>query len=205
MYQIFINEKPLRFMKPQKTDHKKGRIVLHHKSAAELRPWLLRLEADANLLEVLVYSYRPEEAFADFIGRMPMIDAAGGVVWQQDRALFIFRHGRWDLPKGKIESGEASDVAALREVEEECGMQELQLGAFIGYTYHTYWFQQEMVIKRTFWYSMQSNYAGILVPQTEEGITEVRWIAQADWPKEVYVNTYLSIAELLQLQVMPQH
>jgi 8-oxo-dGTP pyrophosphatase MutT (NUDIX family) len=134
-----------------------------------------------------------------------MIDAAGGVVWQQDRALFIFRHGRWDLPKGKIESGEAFDVAALREVEEECGMQELQLGAFIGYTYHTYWFQQEMVIKRTFWYSMQSNYAGILVPQTEEGITEVRWIAQADWPKVVYVNTYLSIAELLQLQVMPQH
>lgn len=178
--------------------------MLHHKSAAELRPCLLRLEADANLLEVLVYSYRPEEAFADFISRMPMIDAAGGVVWQQDRALFIFRHGRWDLPKGKIESGEASDVAALREVEEECGMQELQLGAFIGYTYHTYWFQQEMVIKRTFWYSMQSNYAGVLVPQTEEGITEVRWIAQADWPKEVYVNTYLSIAELLQWQVMPQ-
>jgi hypothetical protein len=84
-------------------------------------------------------------------------------------------------------------------------MKELKLSAFIGYTYHTYWFQQEMVIKRTFWYSMQSNYAGILVPQTEEGITEVRWIAQVDWPKVVYVNTYLSIAELLQLQVMPQH
>lgn len=167
-------------------------------------PWLLRLEADTALLEVLVYSYRPEEAFAEFIGLLPMIDAAGGVVWQQDRALFIFRHGRWDLPKGKIEAGEAPDVAALREVEEECGMQELQLGSFIGYTYHTYWFKQEMVIKRTFWYSMQSDYAGVLVPQVEEGITEVRWIAQAAWSEVVYVNTYSSIVALLQLQTMPQ-
>jgi len=191
-------------MKPQKSDHQKGRLVLHHKSAAELVPWLLRLETDASLHELLVFSYRPEEAFLELMACFPRIDAAGGVVWQQDRALFIYRHDRWDLPKGKIEPGEAPDVAALREVEEECGMQALELGDFIGFTYHIYRFKQEMVIKRTFWYTMRSDYAGVLVPQTEEGITEVRWIAFNDWTSVVYKNSYSSIVALLQLQLLPR-
>jgi len=204
MYQIFINEKPLRFMKPQKTAHKKGRIVLHHKSAQELLGWLTRLESDPQLLELLVYSYRPEEAFAGLVAKLPMIDAAGGVVWKDKKALFIFRHSKWDLPKGKIEVGEAPDVAAMREVEEECGVGGLQLGRFIGHTYHTYWFKQDMVIKRTFWYEMTTAFDGALVPQQEEGITEVCWLAPVDWQQKVYANTYLSIAELLQKQVEPQ-
>lgn len=191
-------------MKPQKSDHQKGRIVLHHKSAEELLGWLTRLENDSHLQEVLVYSYRPEEAFAQLVALLPMIDAAGGVVWKDQKALFIFRHGRWDLPKGKIEKDEAPDVAAMREVEEECGVSGLELGDFIGHTYHTYRFKEQMVIKRTFWYAMTTDFAGDLVPQEEEGITEVRWLAAAHWAQTVYVNTYLSIAELLQKQVAPQ-
>lgn len=191
-------------MKPQKSDHKKGRIVLHHKSTGELLVWLNRLETDVQLQEVLVYSYRPEEAFASLVAKLPMIDAAGGVVWKDKKALFIFRHSRWDLPKGKIEAGEAPDVAAMREVEEECGVGGLQLERFLGYTYHTYRFKQDMVIKRTFWYTMTTDFEGTLVPQEEEGITEVRWLAPADWAQTVYSNTYSSIAELLQTQVEPE-
>lgn len=187
-------------MKPQKTDHQKGRVVLHHKSPAEVMPWLLRLESDATVLEVCVFSYRPAEAFEAFLAQMPMIDAAGGIVWQENRVLFIFRHGLWDLPKGKIEPGEAPDVAALREVEEECGIQGLRLGEFLGFTYHAYRYKENMVIKRTFWYGMRSDFNGILVPQTEEGITEVRWIAYEDWENTVYTNTYTTIRSLLQMQ-----
>ncbi|MDP2188701.1 MAG: NUDIX domain-containing protein [Sphingobacteriaceae bacterium] len=178
--------------------------MLHHKSAAELLVWLTRLESDAQLQEVLVYSYRPEQVFAELVAKLPMIDAAGGVVWKDKKALFIFRHNKWDLPKGKIEVGEAPDLAAMREVEEECGVGELQLGRFIGHTYHTYRFKQEMVIKRTYWYEMTTAFEGALVPQQEEGITEVCWLSPVDWPQTVYSNTYLSIADLLQNQVEPQ-
>ncbi len=203
-YQIFVNEKPLRLLRPQKTPPVKGRVVLHHKSAAELYPWLLRLDSDPQLQAVQAFCYRPEEVFTELLKMLPTIEAAGGVVWQEGKCLFIFRHKRWDLPKGKIEPGEAPDLAALREVEEECGINGLQLGDFLAYSYHTYRFQGEMVLKRTHWYHMETEFAGQLVPQLEEGIEEVRWIAPEAFEKMVFPNTYLSIAELIRHEVLPQ-
>lgn len=203
-YQIFVNEKPLRLVKPQKMEHQKGRFVLHHKSAADLLPWLEKLETDPHLSEVLAMCYHPHEIFTQLIGLLPIIEAAGGVVWQDGKALFIYRFNRWDLPKGKIEPNEAADLAAIREVEEECGVNKLLLDGFITHTYHTYRFNGQLVAKRTYWYAMQCGFEGILVPQLEEGITDVKWIAPADWPTTVLPNTYASIAELLsQVTVKP--
>ncbi|MBK9671561.1 MAG: NUDIX domain-containing protein [Bacteroidetes bacterium] len=66
------------------------------------------------------------------------IEAAGGIVKnKQGQLLFIFRHGKWDLPKGKIEKGENEQDAALREVEEECGIAELTLQKKLTTTFHT--------------------------------------------------------------------
>lgn len=203
-YQIFVNEKPLRLLRPQKTPPMKGRVVLHHKSAAELFPWLQRLETDPHLLAVQAFCYRPDEVFAELLQKLPTIEAAGGVVWQAGKCLFIFRHKRWDLPKGKIEAGEMPDLAALREVEEECGINGLQLGDFLAFSYHTYRFQGQMMLKRTHWYHMESAFDGQLVPQIEEGIEEVRWIGPESFEQLVYPNTYLSIAELLRHGVLPR-
>jgi 8-oxo-dGTP diphosphatase len=52
------------------------------------------------------------------------IRAAGGVVIDGDRVVVVHRarHDDWSLPKGKLDEGEAWDAAALREVEEECGL-----------------------------------------------------------------------------------
>ena len=51
------------------------------------------------------------------------VRAAGGIVTAPDGTmLLIQRNGRWDLAKGKVESGETLLQAALREVEEETGV-----------------------------------------------------------------------------------
>ena len=57
-----------------------------------------------------------------FLRLLPNIVAGGGKVINSDgKILFIFRNGKWDLPKGKAEQKETIDQTALREVEEETG------------------------------------------------------------------------------------
>ncbi len=56
---------------------------------------------------------------------MKPIRAAGGVVVRDDGRVALVhrpRHGDWSLPKGKLDPGETWEQAALREVEEECGV-----------------------------------------------------------------------------------
>ena len=52
------------------------------------------------------------------------IRAAGGVVIDGDRVVVVHRprHDDWSLPKGKLDDGESFEAAALREIEEECGL-----------------------------------------------------------------------------------
>ncbi|MFL5846167.1 MAG: NUDIX hydrolase [Solirubrobacteraceae bacterium] len=51
--------------------------------------------------------------------------AAGGVIVGDDGRIAVVhrpRHGDWSLPKGKLDPGEDFETAALREVQEECGL-----------------------------------------------------------------------------------
>jgi 8-oxo-dGTP pyrophosphatase MutT (NUDIX family) len=55
----------------------------------------------------------------------PEILAAGGVVIDAEGRVAIVhrpRHGDWSLPKGKLDPGEDWEAAALRGIEEECGL-----------------------------------------------------------------------------------
>jgi 8-oxo-dGTP pyrophosphatase MutT (NUDIX family) len=134
------------------------------------------------------------DCFVDF----KFIEAAGGIVRNdQGDILVINRLGCWDLPKGKIDSGEDRYSAALREVEEECGIHGHLIIAEITTTYHTYVMKGRLILKATYWYLME--YAGSeeLIPQIEENITEVKW-----WPiqsiDQIKHTTYLSIIEVLE-------
>lgn len=130
---------------------------------------------------------------------MITIKAAGGIVKNEsNQCLFIFRNGKWDLPKGKIEEDENSRAAAIREVEEECGINIDALGEKIGNTYHTYEMDGARIIKKTAWYWMKSSKKRKLVPQLEEGISDVRWLAKKDLTL-VRENTYPLIKDLLSL------
>lgn len=127
-----------------------------------------------------------------------LIEAAGGlVVNERNEYLAIFRNGKWDLPKGKLEANEKMREAAVREVEEECGIKVSQSGKKICKTYHVYTIKNEVVLKKTHWYKMKAEGQDKLKPQKEEGITKVRWFTK-ERLNTICKNTYPSIIEVLQ-------
>ena len=124
------------------------------------------------------------------------IEAAGGlVVNPSGEVLMIYRYDRWDLPKGKVERGEEVEDAAVREVEEECGISNLTVDSKLCKTYHVYTMKGRRMFKTTHWYLMRHDGSGTLTPQTEEAITDARWVAPADLAA-CLENTYQTIREV---------
>ena len=129
---------------------------------------------------------------------MKNINAAGGLVRNNlDEILLIHRLGKWDLPKGKQEPCESIENTAVREVAEECGLlaNEIEQGDLICKTTHFYEIDSQDVEKTTYWYLMRYNADTALVPQTEEGIEEVKWVSLED-VKELLVDSYDTIREV---------
>lgn len=137
-----------------------------------------------------------DRLFAQFGSQFVPVEAGGGlVVSPRGEVLMIYRNGRWDLPKGKLEPGEEIAECAVREVEEECGISNLKLGKLLTRTYHLYELNGRWILKRTTWYAMKHDGDGELVPQVEEGITDIRWIAPDNLCSYVD-NTYATIREV---------
>jgi len=128
-----------------------------------------------------------------------IIQAAGGLVENEAReVLLIFRRGKWDLPKGKLDEGETLAACAVREVQEETGLKTVQLNEFLLVTYHTYNDYGHSVLKESYWYRMSSSVTEILVPQTTEDIHDIKWASkQALEPYQE--NTFPSIKDVLSL------
>ncbi|MFT4737932.1 MAG: 8-oxo-dGTP pyrophosphatase MutT (NUDIX family) [Cyclobacteriaceae bacterium] len=103
-----------------------------------------------------------------------VIEAAGGVVEKENQNLLIFRKGKWDLPKGKIDKGEKKRACAIREVEEETGVK-VEITEKICHTWHTYMHNRKFVLKKTHWYVMSCLDDSLMAPQAEEDIDEVMW------------------------------
>jgi 8-oxo-dGTP pyrophosphatase MutT (NUDIX family) len=132
-----------------------------------------------------------------FFKNFTHIEAAGGIV-QNDKKelLFIFRLGKWDLPKGKVEKGEDIATTAVREVGEETGVTNLTLKKKVGETYHTYNAFGKHFIKTTHWFYLTCPSKQTVKPQTEEDITDIKWVKLKDI-KEPLENTYPSVKDIL--------
>ena len=106
--------------------------------------------------------------------------AAGGVVFNAKAGtmLLIKRNGVWDLPKGKLETGETIPECAVREVEEETGLKGLKIISDLCETYHEYSEGSKQIGKTTYWFLMNGETVTKqkLTPQREEGITELKWV-----------------------------
>lgn len=140
---------------------------------------------------------KPKEFLNDIKKKVKVIKAAGGLVKNGNGDyLFIHRLNKWDLPKGKVDAGESMRRAAIREVEEECGIRVHYLGRKIQTTYHAYLLKGEVVLKKTNWYEMGVNKVPKLKPQYEEDISEAIWLDRNNLGR-VRQNTYPLIAELL--------
>jgi 8-oxo-dGTP pyrophosphatase MutT (NUDIX family) len=128
---------------------------------------------------------------------LPNVVAGGGKVLNSEgRILFIFRNGKWDLPKGKAENKETIDQTALREVEEETGVEDLKITKPLEITYHIFKRNDKYFIKKTYWFEMFSTYTGDLKPQKNEGITKVKWVSPKKLIK-VRKNIYANIEALI--------
>ncbi|MEI7801521.1 MAG: NUDIX domain-containing protein [Bacteroidota bacterium] len=152
----------------------------------------------------MLFAENENDLLKEFNTLFKPIDAAGGLVENnQQEIMMIFRKGKWDLPKGKVEHKEKIIDAAKREVEEETGINNLEVESpiiFYGwkqpFTLHTYWENKIRIIKSTYWYSMKYSGDNNFVPQAEEGITEVKWI-QKNKIKELLKNSYASIVDVM--------
>ncbi|RYY55919.1 MAG: NUDIX domain-containing protein [Chitinophagaceae bacterium] len=129
--------------------------------------------------------------------KFTVIPAGGGLVRNPvNEYLLIHRRGKWDLPKGKLDEGETIEECAIREVEEETGIKNIKLGAPLLVTYHTYKQGTHLMLKESHWYHMSVSEQQELVPQTEEDITEARWVP-ADQAGNYVAISFPSVGDVL--------
>ena len=172
MYKVFVNEKKLSISKyPQDVEKQ-----IRYERPATLEIAIDLLE-NTSCPELNIYGDNIEEIWSDFNQIYKVIEAAGGVVSNQNKdILFIRRLGKWDLAKGKIEKGESLEEAAVREIAEETGLKDLILEKFINTTFHIYTERNgEKILKTTHWFKVSYLGDAEPTPQTEEGIWEVSW------------------------------
>jgi len=163
----------------------------------KIKDIVLMLLRDNNTANYLIITDDLEKTWLEFCSQFEIRKAAGGLVLNdKNERLFIKRNGLWDLPKGHLEKDEKNRDAAVREVEEECGIQNLIVKQKLIKTYHTYMLKKVMVLKPTKWYLMWYLNNKIPKPQKNEGITEVVW-ANKKAEMKMLVDSYPSIIEVL--------
>ena len=133
-----------------------------------------------------------------FFGQFEFIEAAGGVVENtENELLFIFRRGKWDLPKGKLEANETIAECAEREIAEETGINNLILQQHLINTYHVYESFGKKILKKSYWYYFKTNNTLQPIAQIEEDITEAKWTKPAE-VQMLLSNSYETIKEVIQ-------
>jgi len=152
--------------------------------------------------------YRKKNAdklFKSFIGRFKLTRAAGGaVISKKDEVLMIFRHGRWDLPKGKKNSGERNRETAIREVMEETGIQQAEIKKKLSVTYHFYRRNKKLIVKKTHWFLMKAKRKQAMIPAEHEGIVKVKWVPFENARRKSN-KTFRSITEVLNKTINGNH
>ena len=176
MYKVFINDVPLIIVKKNDFKIRSNKYIVNP-NKKEINIIIKGLHSGSIKEKYFILTNRIKYTWTIFSSFYKTIKAAGGVVHNnEDKILFIFRNNYWDLPKGKIKKNEKITDAAIREVEEECGIQNVKIKKELSTTYHSYNYKNENILKEVFWFKMNSNYKGNLTPQKEEGITKVKWI-----------------------------
>lgn len=197
MYKVFIKDKVINFVETGSFSAQPEEIFIDP-SFRDIQTLLNDIDSDEQHTDFYFASEDAEKLFISFYTRMRIITAAGGtVVNENNEVLFIFRRGRWDLPKGKIDNEETEQQAALREVTEETGLQNIQLGQRLSSSYHVYTIGREWILKETHWFIMTGDVTEPLMPQADEGITEIKWVAKNSLTKMSQL-VYRSLSDVVQ-------
>lgn len=202
IYRIYVNDKRIILTSdPKKAYHSDSKKI----TEKELHSVLAGMVNGNDSANFVLLTPAPGKILDNLKTEVAFIEAGGGLVRnEKGQYLFIFRHGKWDLPKGKLEPGERPEDGSIREVEEECGIIVRRLSEALEPTWHAYALEADppnvtrskLALKKTYWYLMEAGDCSRMKPQAEEGITEVRWF----FPHEFAVireNTYDLIREML--------
>ncbi len=194
MYKVFVNDKPL-FLTNEIAKETDFQLFLLE--TVDIEQLIIKM-FNNKIQKANLYYPDEKEILKKVKEKILVKKAAGGLVYNDNgEVLFIFRSGKWDLPKGGIEKNESKEAAALREVEEETGVNKLSIVKKLQKTYHIFKRNGEYRLKVTHWFEMKSNYEGVLMPQEDEGIEKVAWL-NPEQIKEALKNSYENIKLLFE-------
>lgn len=194
MYKVFVNDKPL-FLTNQVQKETDFKLFLLE--SVDIKKLIVKIFQ--NKIQK-AFLYHPDEKLImkTLRAKLPVEKAGGGLVYNaKGEVLFIFRNGKWDLPKGGTEKNETIEETAMREVEEETGVNGLSIKEKLQKTYHIFKRNGRYKLKITQWFEMQTNFEGITEGQAEEGIERVEWIHPKEIPT-LLENSYENIKLLFE-------
>jgi len=152
---------------------------------------MLEKELPKEMLSITMATREKSDVEEKVKNLYKVIKAAGGIVVKDDKWLFMYRRKKWDLPKGKLDKGENSKKAAIREIEEETGVKALVRDK-ICTTWHTYTMNNSRILKRTKWYLFDCLDDSAMQPQAEEQIEKLEWYSPAE-ARVILINSFSSI------------
>lgn len=194
MYKVFVNDKPL-FL--TNTVEKETDFRMFLLESVDIEQLIVNM-FNNKVKKAFLYHPDEKETLKKLKEKIPVAKAGGGLVYNnKGEVLFIFRNGKWDLPKGGIEKNEDIESTAMREVEEETGVSGLKITQKLQKTYHIFKRNGSYKLKITHWFEMKTDYSGPLEGQIEEGIEKVAWLNQ-DQIKEALTNSYENIKLLFE-------
>ena len=201
MYKVFINDRTVFFGDDFSRAFMKHKGLFYkYNNFIELNELVGLFDSLHEIKNLYILHENILMVFEEFKACFTVIEAGGGVVInEQGEFLTIYRNGVWDLPKGKLEKGEDFQSAALREVEEETGLPGVQLIEPLVSTYHTYHLKKKWILKKTKWNEMQYKGSAEPILQTDEGITDYRWVKPGN-TGFIRENSYASILDVLYMR-----
>ena len=198
MYKVFVNKSLIILTEKADAHLTDNSVIITYTHISQLSETVNYLLENVSVKPTVIVHFDIDELWSDFINQFKYVHAAGGMVFnEKNEFLIIHRNDKWDLPKGHLKKGERPSFGGMREVEEECGVNDLTIVSHLDNTFHMYE-RNGLTLKKTFWYIMKSNSNEILTPQFEEGIDKVEWKNEGDI-KELIQKSYPIIEELLYL------
>ena len=199
---IFFNDKPLFLCNDVNAElqpyvHHDDAVFIDELNLHTVKSMIHEMQ-DASIHAGVFFHPDLEELKTMFFKKFTPVKAAGGFVLNENKEiLMMFRRGKWDLPKGKMDKKESFEECAIRETEEETGLKNITLISPLITTYHTYHEGTRYILKETKWFRMKVNGEQKLIPQAEEQITKLEWVGKNNL-KNYMQNSFPSVKDVLE-------